>query len=295
MPGPWRHREVAANGQRFHLAEMGDAGAPLVLLLHGFPEFWWSWRHQLPALSAAGWHAVAVDLRGYGASDKPPLGYDGPTLAADVTGLIRALGGAPAYVVGHDWGGILGWWAAALHPEAVRGLAALSIPHPLRMRAALVAPRSGQAGRSSYMLRFQMPRADGWLTDDDADEVSRLLHAWGGPGYPDAETELRLRQAMQIPGAAHSALEYYRWIIRGQLRPSGQRFALRMRTPVRGRVLHLHGDLDGCILTSSAQGSGRWVRGDYAWHVLPDSGHFPHQEQPDVVNRLLLEWLGNPG
>ena len=108
LPGPWQHREVSANGIRLHLAECGDPGAPLVVLLHGFPEFWWTWRRQLPVLADAGFHAVAVDLRGYGDSDKPPRGYDLWTLAGDVAGLIRALGEPSARVVGHGWGGMIG-------------------------------------------------------------------------------------------------------------------------------------------------------------------------------------------
>ena len=100
VAGPWTHHEVSANGIRLHIAELGTG--PLVLLLHGFPEFWWSWRHQLVGLAGAGLRAVAVDLRGYGDSDKPPRGYDGWTLAGDVAGLIRALGERSAAVVGHD-------------------------------------------------------------------------------------------------------------------------------------------------------------------------------------------------
>jgi pimeloyl-ACP methyl ester carboxylesterase len=100
VPGPWTHREISANGIRLHVAEAG--GGPLVLLLHGFPEFWWSWRSQLPALADAGLRAVAVDLRGYGDSDKPPRGYDLWTLAGDVAGLVRALGGTRAALVGQD-------------------------------------------------------------------------------------------------------------------------------------------------------------------------------------------------
>src|SRR6201990_1897845 len=100
VSGPWTHRSVTANGCRFHVASMGEG--PLVLLLHGFPEFWWSWRHQLVALSDAGYRVVAPDLRGYGASDKPPRGYDVPTLAADLAGLVRALGESKAVFVGHD-------------------------------------------------------------------------------------------------------------------------------------------------------------------------------------------------
>src|SRR5215211_7613215 len=107
IAGPWTHREVSANGIRLHVVECGDG--PLVLLLHGFPEFWWSWRHQLIGLADAGFRAVAVDLRGYGDSDKPPRGYDGWTLAGDIAGLIRSLGERDAAVVGHDWGGLLAW------------------------------------------------------------------------------------------------------------------------------------------------------------------------------------------
>ena len=136
ISGPWTHRSVTANGTRFHVASMGDG--PLVLLVHGFPEFWWTWRHQLVALADAGYRAVAVDLRGYGGSDKPPRGYDLMTAAADIAGLIRALGEANAVVVGHDWGGLTAWTLAAYFPKAVRRLAVVSMAHPLRMRAAVL-------------------------------------------------------------------------------------------------------------------------------------------------------------
>ena len=139
VDGPWEHRDVSANGIRLHVAEIGRG--PAVVLLHGFPEFWWSWRHQLLALADAGFRAVAVDLRGYAASDKPPRGYDSFTLAADVAGLIRALGEQQATVVGHDWGGHIGWTLAAVHPTVVRRLVVLSDPHPLRWPAAIARHR----------------------------------------------------------------------------------------------------------------------------------------------------------
>ena len=112
VDGPWTHREISANGMRFHAAEMGAAGpgngssdTPLVVLLHGFPQFWWSMRHQLEAIAGAGYRAVAPDLRGYGASDKPPRGYDAFTLASDVAGMIRALGARDAIIVGQATAG----------------------------------------------------------------------------------------------------------------------------------------------------------------------------------------------
>ena len=285
MAGPWRHREVTAGGVRFHLAETGPADGPLVLLLHGFPEFWWSWRSQLVALGAAGFHAVAPDLRGYGATDKPPRGYDAYTLSDDVAGLVRALGARDAYVVGHDWGGYLGWVTATLHPRLVRSLAVLSVPHPLRMYAGLRDPRQLRA--SAYAVGFQVPRVpEARLRDGDL--VAELLHRWSGPGHPDEETVARCTEAMAIPAAAHCSLEYYRWAARSQARPEGRRFRRVLETGVRAPVLHLHGALDPCILTSTVRGSGRWSQGPYELRVLDDVGHFPHQEDPETVTAALL-------
>src|SRR5580698_8525337 len=155
LSGPWSHRSVSANGTRFHVAESGDG--PLVLLLHGFPQFWWTWREQLTSLSQAGYRAVAVDLRGYGGSDKPPRGYDLVTAASDAAGLIRSLGEANAVVVGHDWGGLVAWTMAAYFPKVVRRLAVVSVPHPLRARAAVLSAPFRQARSMGYALGFQLP------------------------------------------------------------------------------------------------------------------------------------------
>jgi pimeloyl-ACP methyl ester carboxylesterase len=163
IPGPWQHRYVAANGARFHVAESVPdpaSGAPLVLLLHGFPEFWWSWRTQLPLLAEHGFRAVAMDLRGYGGSDKPPRGYDPVTLADDVAGVVKALGERRAIVVGHGWGGYVGWAAAALHPRQVAGLCAVSAPHPLTMLSQLgraTFQRRQSAGALGHVLAMQAP------------------------------------------------------------------------------------------------------------------------------------------
>src|SRR5215475_623317 len=155
LDGPWSHRSVSANGTRFHIAESGDG--PLVLLLHGFPQFWWTWRHQLSTLSKAGFRAVAVDLRGYGASDKPPRGYDLVTAASDGAGLVRSLGEANAVVVGHDWGGMIAWTMAAYFPKVIRRLAVVSMPHPLRMRAHLLTDTVRRRAGSGQTFGFQLP------------------------------------------------------------------------------------------------------------------------------------------
>ncbi|MDT7546528.1 MAG: hypothetical protein QOE99_2638 [Actinomycetota bacterium] len=292
VDGPWTHREVTANGARFHVAEYGPADGPLVLLLHGFPEFWWSWRHQLVALGDAGMRAVAPDLRGYGGSDKPPRGYDAYTLSADVAGMIRALGAREADVVGSDWGGLLGWAVATLHPSTVRSLAVIGMPHPLRMRQALLKDPA-QIRAASHIAYFQLPKApEARLLRADAAYVEELLSRWGGPGFPDAETAARCRAAMQIQGVAHSSLEWYRWAVRSLTRPSGQRFLRLMSRGVNAPVLQIHGAVDGCLLATTAVGSDRYAHGGYQLHALEHVGHFPHQEAPDLVNKLLREHAG---
>jgi pimeloyl-ACP methyl ester carboxylesterase len=288
--GPWAHRQISANGARFHVVEAGTG--PLVLLLHGFPTFWWTWRHQLPALAEAGCRAVAMDLRGYGGSDKTPRGYDPFSLAGDVAGVIRSLGAAQATVVGHGWGGLLAWTLAATEPELCSGLVAISAPHPLRMRGA-IAGSGRQVAAASYMIGFQRPWVpERRLVRDDAAEVGRLLSEWsGGTGWPDEPTAARYRAAMQIDAVAHCALEYHRWAFRSLFRPDGQRFARRMRAPVRCPVLQLHGAADPVVLSRTAGGSGRWVAGPYTSVTIPRAGHFPHEEQPDAVTTELLVHL----
>jgi pimeloyl-ACP methyl ester carboxylesterase len=289
VDGPWTHREVAANGARFHVAECGPADGPLVLLLHGFPEFWWSWRHQLVALGNAGYRAVAPDLRGYGASDKPPRGYDAYTLSSDVAGMVRALGARDAFLVGQDWGGVLAWTVATLHARVVRQLAVVSMPHPLRLRQALAADRH-QRRASAYIGYFQIPKApEARLRKDDGAYVGELMRRWGGPGFPDAETEARCRGAMQVPGAAHCALEWYRWAVRSRTRPSGLRFLTLLEQGGAVPTLQVHGALDSCLLPGTARGSGAWVNAPYSLQVLPGVGHYPHQEAPEVVSAALLE------
>lgn len=296
LPGPWTHRAVSANGIRLHVAEC-DGGGPLVVLLHGFPEFWWSWRHQLTALADRGYRAVAVDLRGYGDSDKPPRGYDLWTLAGDTAGLIRALGEPRAHVVGHDWGGLIGWTVAALHPRLVSSLTAVGAPHPLAVRTAMVRDLRGQ-GRAtlSYALGFQLPRwPERSLWADRGARVERIMGAWAGPEWAAsedfAEAVARCRSAIRVPGVAHCAMEYYRWALRSQFRAEGPRFAAAVARPAEMPVLQVHGALDPCLLPGTAAASVRWAGTDHRLHVLPGTGHFPHQEQPSATTDLIAGFL----
>ncbi len=290
-PGPWEHRFVAANGSRFHVAELGSG--PLVVLLHGFPEFWWAWHQQLPLIADAGYRAVAVDLRGYGASDKPPRGYDGFTLAADVTGLIRALGERRAAVVGAGAGGLIGWAAAAMHPKLIRRLVVLGAAHPLRLRSALVG-NSAQRRAGAALLRFQLPRYEHILTRYNAAAIGRMLAEWTGPTFRATpaytEYERRCREAMTIPQAAFCAMEAYRWAFRSTMRLHGYRVTKAMRQPIVTPTLQLQGSLDTITLPSTAQGSGKYVLADYEWRLLDGVGHFPHMEAPELVAGEIIRW-----
>ena len=296
LAGPWTHREVSANGIRLHVAEMGSG--PLVLLLHGFPEFWWSWRHQLPALAAMGRRAVAVDLRGYGDSDKPPRGYDPWTLSGDVAGLVRALGERQADLVGHDWGGILSWCTAALHPAVVRSVTVLAAAHPRAMGQALLRD-SGQRAAARDVAGFQVPwLPEHRLTRENAFVVEQLLRGGAGSRW-QASSEFpsvarRYREAMLIPAAAHCALEYYRWVGRSRFRFDGQRLSHAVNRQVRVPVLQVQGAADPYVLERTARRSAGWAGSGYRYVVLPGVGHFVQQEVPEHTTALLTEFLRRP-
>jgi pimeloyl-ACP methyl ester carboxylesterase len=292
VDGPWTHRVARANGIALHFAEAGTG--PLVLLLHGFPQFWWTWHQQLVDLADAGFRAVAVDLRGYGASDKPPRGYDAPNLAADMAALVTSLGESDAMIVGNDIGGLLGWTMAATHPNVVRSLAVLGSAHPLRMGAGLRHDRA-QRQASRYALRtFQVPRRPEHLLAQDSRWVRELFDTWTGPiwrGTPQYAADVeRYAEAMRIHPVYYCAAEYFRWLVRSYPRKDGRRFTDSLRRPIAAPVLQLHGGYDTCVLPSTAQGSGQFVTGSYEWRVLDGVGHFPHNEVPDAVSGELIRW-----
>ncbi|HET6296787.1 MAG TPA: alpha/beta hydrolase [Kribbella sp.] len=290
VDGPWSHSLVAANGARFHVAECGAADDPLVLFLHGFPEFWWAWRDQLPAVAAAGYRAVAMDLRGYGASDKTPRGYDPFTVSADVSGVIRSLGATDAVVVGHGWGGFVAWSAAVLASRQVRAIAVVSAPHPLLLM------RSGHLRSAAQMGWFQLPiLPERRLLAHDGAQIEQLLKAWSAPGgeFPDAEASRRYRAALQLWPAPHCALEYHRWFVRSRLRVDGRRYSARMRTPIAVPVLQVQGGLDGAVVPAAGTTPAELVSAPLRHELLMTVGHFPHEEAPDEFNTVLLDWLAD--
>ena len=287
--GPWTHRTVPANGARFHLVEMGEG--PLVLLLHGFPTYWYTWRRTLPALAEAGFHAVAMDMRGYGGSDKTPHGYDPLSLAADVVGVVRSLGKRDAVIVGHGWGGLLAWTLASVHPTVTRAIAPVSMPHPKRLREAMVHDRRQRAA-ARYIIGYQIPLIpERRLAENGAERVANILRDRSVDSHwLDATTESRFRAAMLEPAASHCALEYHRWAIRSIPRGDGRTFSSATQDPIPHPVLQIHGRNDPSILPTSVAGSADFVAGEYTESWL-DTGHYVNEEAPEAFNGALIAWL----
>jgi pimeloyl-ACP methyl ester carboxylesterase len=300
--GPWRHLDVHANGIRFHVVEAQPASAdesthatarPLVILLHGFGSFWWSWRHQLKGLTSA--RVVAVDLRGYGGSDKPPRGYDGWTLAGDTAGLVRALGHTSATLVGHADGGLVCWATSVLHPRLVRAIALVSSPHPAALRRSALTRRDQGRALLPSLLSYQVPIwPERTLTRHNADELEHLVRSRASGKWlaseDFSETISHMRRAIQIPSAAHSALEYQRWAVRSQLRAEGRRFMKAMNRQVAVPLLHLRGDADPYVLADPVSRTQHYApHGRYA--SIAGAGHFSHEEAPEEVNDHLSRFL----
>jgi pimeloyl-ACP methyl ester carboxylesterase len=279
---------VEVGGLRFHALAEGPGDSPLVLLLHGFPELARSWRHQLPALAAAGFRAVAPDLRGYGGTDaRGP--YDLRTLAADVDALIVALGHDRATVVGHDWGGVIAWAAAHLYPARVERLAIMNAPHPVLMRKELTAS-GDQRRRSRYILRFQVPfLPERRLSRDRGAQIARALR--GGShvrdAWPDEELE-HYRSAFDEPRKLRGPLAYYRTAFRHALLRHGPRLPGRIEAP----TLLVWGMRDRFLAPSFADPErlGRFVR-DLTVVRIEEAGHFVQNEAPARVNDALIRWL----
>lgn len=274
-------------GVRLHYASCGDATKPLMLMLHGFPEYWGAWRHVMPAF-ADDFHVVAPDLRGYNLSDKP-AGIDAyaiDTVADDIAGVIEAEGGDQAMVAGHDWGGLAAWLLAMRRPELVERLAVLNTPHPARFtRRLLVSPQ--QMARSSYMFAFQLP----WLPERlfRARDFSLARQTFRYDPYRvDAFTDADLDcyvDAWEQPGALAGSLNYYR----AATRHGARALAGSMRR-IEQPVLVIWGDRDRYLLRDLAEPDPELVPNAEVVHISHAS-HWIQHDEPDEVNRLLLQFL----
>jgi pimeloyl-ACP methyl ester carboxylesterase len=282
---PGLHRYATVNDVRLHYVEYGRG--PLIVLLHGFPEYWYAWRYQLPALAEAGYRVVAPDLRGYNLSDKPRGAgqYRLDRLAEDVRGLIAALGADSATVVGHDWGGVIAWYLAMQAPGSVRNLIILNAPHPKRYLDELRTP--DQLLRSWYVLFFQLP----WLPElcirafGHAGLRHRLRHEPVQANAFDPATIDAYCQALAQPGALTAALNYYRAGFRaglGELRRS-------MRT-IEAPTLVIWGEQDRYLTPRLLEGLDAWVP-DLTVERIADASHWVQAEVPEQVNGLILQFL----
>jgi pimeloyl-ACP methyl ester carboxylesterase len=276
---------IATNGIHLRVAQAGPKDGPLVILLHGFPEFWFGWRSQIPALAAAGFCVWAPDQRGYAASDKPPRvqDYTLDKLAGDVAGLIKAAGRSRAAVVGHDWGGAVAWWLAANNPELVDRLGILNVPHPQVMRKMVLAnPR--QTLRSWYMFAFQIPWLPEWMARrNNWASIVKAMKSSSRPGTFSESDFDQYRQAWSQPGAYSAMLNWYRAVFRyGSPQPRNSRITLP--------TLILWGKQDRFICHDAAEASlalcdqGRLQTYETATHWL-------QHEEPADINRRIIEFL----
>lgn len=288
QPGPWKHRNIAANGSRFHVAELGS-GTPLILL-HGFPMFWWTWRNQLQPLAQAGFRVIAMDLRGYGGSDHPPQGYDPTTLAHDVIGLLRSMGETKAFVAGHGVGGVVAWTMAAQSPDSILGVIAECSPHPKVMRTTLTRSREQRAALS-YLLRMQFPFIpESYYSNNSAVRVGDFLQRYShNPSWLTNENRLIFQSAYRAWPTAHTAIEFQRWALRSLYRTDGRRYQDSISRPIECPVLEIIGEKDTMVLPRYAD-SSNMVSGPYQRVVLP-TGHYPHEENPRAFTEAVTEWL----
>jgi pimeloyl-ACP methyl ester carboxylesterase len=270
---------------RLHYVEAGEG--PLVVLLHGFPEFWFSWRFQIPALVAAGFRVVAPDMRGYNLSSRPAkvAAYDIDRLAADVRDLIRERGAERALLAGHDWGGAAAWATAMNHPEVVERLAVLNVPHPRRMLQGLRTPR--QLARSWYILFFQLPwlperalRAHGWWA------WRRLFANEPRSGAFTPQDIERYVEAWSQPGAPTGMLNSYR----AAMRQSPRRGEARIRR-VEAPTLVIWGERDRHLGAELAEPERADVPNLERVVRLRDASHWVHQDEPERVSGLLVEFF----
>jgi pimeloyl-ACP methyl ester carboxylesterase len=266
---------------QMHYMEAGSG--PLVILLHGFPEFWYGWRHQIPVLSQH-YRVVAPDQRGYNLTDKPTgsAQYSIDKLAGDIAGLITALGAESAIVVGHDWGGAVAWALAVLHPQRVRRLAVLNIPHPAEMKRAFYGFNLRQIMRSYYIFFFQLPWLPEWLLGRNLRQLfTNIFKRFNPQGHGLSESEIDLYvAAFNQPGALTGMINYYRAALRHP-------YDLYTGTKLPMPVLMLWGTHDKALGKELTTNTAHYCA-DLTLLYDDTSGHFIQHDNPTWVNEQLL-------
>jgi pimeloyl-ACP methyl ester carboxylesterase len=279
-----REGYAEVDDQSLHYVEAGEG--PLVILLHGFPEFWFGWRSQIAPLAASGYRVVAADTRGYNLSSKPEdfKAYGVDELADDIQGLIRELGADSAHIVGHDWGGTIAWTLAMNHPEVVERLAILNAAHPRRLSEGLKNPN--QLRKSWYFFFFATPGLPEEVVHlRDWHFFRHFLHE-ANPPYTEQEFE-RYVEAWSQPGAAAGMINYYRASVR-----QSQKEALAKLRPLSAPTLVIWGESDSYLGADLAEPDKDDVPNLDRVERLPDASHWVHHDEADRVNKLLTDFFG---
>ena len=285
-----KHGFADVGDVRLHYAECG-AGDDLVILLHGFPECWYSWRHQLPVLGR-NHHVIAPDMRGYNLSDKPPRVQDYliEKLVQDIVGLIRYFGGNKAAIVAHDWGAGVAWALAQRHPEMVSRLVAMQVPPPAAWRANFTLR---QLRRSWYMFFFQLPRLpESWARKNDFARLEKMYQETTvrRDVFTDEDIEV-YKSALRQPGALTAGINYYRANVFKSLFRGGAETPKedgRIRVP----TLFIYGEQDHAILPETVRGVSRFIDAPYSELRIPKSAHWVQNEAVAEVNEALLQFFG---
>jgi len=267
---------------RLHYVEAGDG--PLIVLLHGFPEFWFGWRLQISPLAAAGFRVVAPDMRGYNLSSRPAgvAPYAADKLANDVRGLIQERGAESALLVGHDWGGTVAWYTAMNHPEVVDRLAILNAAHPRTLSHGLRHP--GQLRKSWYFFFFELPELPEAIVHADRWRFFRHFLRDARPPYTPEEID-RYIEAWSQPGAAGAMINYYRESVRQSPHAEAQ---LR---PISAPTLVVWGQGDRYLGPDLAEPDHDDVPNLDRVERLPDASHWVHHDEPERVTQLLIEFF----
>ncbi|NER05283.1 MAG: alpha/beta hydrolase [Okeania sp. SIO3C4] len=280
---PWSSNFIAANSINIHYVTQGSG--PLMLMLHGFPEFWYSWRHQIPEF-AQDYKVVALDLRGYNESDKPEdkSAYVMSEFIKDIEGVIKELGYEKCVLVGHDWGGGIAWSFAYAHPEMVEKLIVMNIPHPAKFKEGLGIPE--QLLRSWYIFFFQLPFLPELMLEfDDYQAICSIFKSMvNKSAVTDVDVEA-YKDAVAKRGALTSMINYYRNIFSGFF--NQQEWGI-LRIP----TLMLWGEEDTALGKELTYGTEEYVENFQIRYIL-NCGHLVQQEQPQLVNQYMREFLSN--
>lgn len=284
MEHDWRDEHRTVNGISLHIVEAGPADGPLLILLHGFPEFWWGWRHQIAPLAGQGYHVVVPDMRGYNTSDIPQ-GVDAyrlETLTDDILALADSYGAERFRLVGHDWGGVIAWDLAARHPGRLEKLVVINGPNPDLWKRVMT-KRPTQALRSSYAAFFQLPRLPEMvLGASNFRPMRTLLRNSARTGVFTPDVLDRYVEAWSHPGSLTAMLNYYRALRKRRL-PAAP-------APIRVPTLILWADNDVALETHVAE-MALEACDDGRLEIIPDVTHWVHHEEPDHVNNAIIEFM----